>query len=246
MLNIYLCDDEKSQLSLLQETIEKDILIHEYEMQIALCCSTPAELLCHLKDNSSQISLYFLDIDLQSDIDGFELAQQIRNWDPRAFIVIVTTHSEMLPLTFHYMIEPLAYIIKNNIMDMQEQICNCLSKVWDRYRLATDSKINKQYFSVSTNTKRIDFNVNDLYYITLSSIPHVLEICGKDTLTQVRGTINEALLKLPKEFIKISRETIINSEHIKKYDRKRNGIILTNDTFFQISSRKQKEIKKNL
>ena len=42
--------------------------------------------------------IYFLDIDLNSDMNGMKLAQQIRLFAPRGFIVFITAHSGLSAL----------------------------------------------------------------------------------------------------------------------------------------------------
>lgn len=48
-------------------------------------------------------------------MNGFELAQEIRKFDPRGFIIFITTHAELSYMTFTYKVEALDYIIKDDI-----------------------------------------------------------------------------------------------------------------------------------
>ncbi|MCC9992476.1 response regulator, partial [Streptococcus agalactiae] len=58
-------------------------------------------------------NLYFLDIEIKNDEQrGLEVAKQIRQIDLYAQIVFVTTHSELMPLTFRYQVSALDYIDK--------------------------------------------------------------------------------------------------------------------------------------
>ena len=99
MIPIYLCEDDESQLSLLASLIEKYIFIQGYDMEIVCKASSPHGLLSSLAPKA-ETAIYFLDIQLHSDIDGIELASMIRQNDPRAFIIFTTTHSEMAMTTF--------------------------------------------------------------------------------------------------------------------------------------------------
>lgn len=246
MLKIYLCDNEESQLLLLQRAIENEIEVNNYNMKIDFVSTTPELLLEAVKDAERGIHIYFLDIELDADINGIELAHQIRHFDPRAYIIMITGHAQYMPLTFSYMIEPLAYIIKDNSPTMVSQISSCLRLVSDRCRQVRENRTKKDIFSISTKTKNLNFKTKDLYYITTSSIPHILEICSKDRLAQARGAINECMSRLPEYFVKISRETIINTKHIKNFDPAEKSVTLTNDSYFQVSSRQYKELKKQI
>lgn len=188
--------------------------------------------------------MYFLDVDLNTDINGIELAHKIRKIDPRAFIVIVSAYEEYMPLTFSYMIEPMAYILKGNTHHMVQQISHCLELARDRYNITIDKDIGKDHLTFYTKTRVIDIDTKELYYITISSIPHTLEICSTRKLTQARGSINDIIEKLPPNFVKISRETIINLHYVKEFDNKLRTLTLKNDSLFNISVRKCRELKK--
>ncbi|HHJ7113798.1 TPA: response regulator [Streptococcus pyogenes] len=58
-------------------------------------------------------SAFFLDIDIKGeDKKGMEIAVEIRNRDPHAVIVFVTTHSEFMPVSFQYQVSALDFIDK--------------------------------------------------------------------------------------------------------------------------------------
>ena len=58
-------------------------------MEIILSTSNPYELLDTI-ENKDYTGIYFLDIDLNSNINGIDLAKKIRCYDPRGFIIFVT------------------------------------------------------------------------------------------------------------------------------------------------------------
>ena len=49
--------------------------------------------------------IYFLDVDLKSDINGIKLGSKIREKDTRGFIIFTTTHLEMSYFAFKYKVE---------------------------------------------------------------------------------------------------------------------------------------------
>ncbi|MDR1771983.1 MAG: response regulator, partial [Hungatella sp.] len=101
MIHIYLCEDNKKQLDRWEDIIEKYLIMNPTESKLFCSASKPEDLLS-IRRRSSTTGLYFLDIYLQANKNGIELAQEIRKYDPRGYIVFVTTHSEMAVLTFRY------------------------------------------------------------------------------------------------------------------------------------------------
>ena len=85
MLNIYVCEDHDVQRRAIVKIIQNTILIEEQDMQLVLDTADPYALLEKVKA-SQNTGIYFLDIDLHSDINGMQLAQKIRLFDPRGFI----------------------------------------------------------------------------------------------------------------------------------------------------------------
>lgn len=77
-------------------------MIENLDMETGLITEDPYEFIEYIKENTAS-GIYFLDVDLKSDINGIQLAEQIREYDPRGFIVFITTHAEMSYLTLGIM-----------------------------------------------------------------------------------------------------------------------------------------------
>ena len=77
MLNIFVCEDDTMQRRTIVKIIQDIVLIEELDMQLALDAGDPYVLLDKVRANRNT-GIYFLDIDLNSDMNGMKLAQQIR------------------------------------------------------------------------------------------------------------------------------------------------------------------------
>ncbi|VJR00537.1 response regulator [Streptococcus pneumoniae] len=72
----------------------------------------PDQLLAEVHEKGAH-QLFFLDIEIRNEeMKGLEVARKIRDRDPYALIVFVTTHSEFMPLSFRYQVSALDYIDK--------------------------------------------------------------------------------------------------------------------------------------
>ena len=84
MINIYLCEDDQVQLECWKNRIEKYLMIHNMDMELFCWTKDPLVLLAFL-EKSECVGLYFIDIDLNADMNGLELAVKIRKHDPRGY-----------------------------------------------------------------------------------------------------------------------------------------------------------------
>lgn len=118
MLPVFICEDNRMQRERLTKYIEDYIMVEHFDMKLELSTGDPFELVSRMPTHQG-MGLYFLDIDLgQPDMNGFELAQEIRKFDPRGFIIFITTHAELSYMTFTYKVEALDYIIHELLDDI--------------------------------------------------------------------------------------------------------------------------------
>ena len=122
------------------------------DMQIVLSTSDPHMILKELL-TSKNTGLFFLDIDLKSNMNGLALAQRIRQIQPRCFIVFITSHSEMSFLTFQYKVEALDFIIKDTTEHIKTKIRECLLDANNKYT-SLNNNITRT-FTIAQNDKSI-------------------------------------------------------------------------------------------
>ena len=113
MIPVYICDDELPVRNNLEQIVGNQILILDSDMGPVRALEDPEELL-KLQKQDSVPAIYFLDIDFPGKMSGLELAQKLRQYDPRGFIVFITAHSDLAFETFRLRLEALDYIVKGN------------------------------------------------------------------------------------------------------------------------------------
>ena len=144
MIKIYICEDIEEQRNRIRSLVKDIILEEKLDMTIEIASPNPMEILNKAKENDKDISLYFFDVDLNSNINGIDLASKIREFDQRGFIVFITTHGEMSYLTFTYKVEAMDYIIKDDYSNMAERIKECILEAKKRY-LKSDEEEGKVF-----------------------------------------------------------------------------------------------------
>lgn len=225
MLSVIVCEDNEEQRKRITNFIEDSIMIENLDMEIALSAEDPAEIIEYLKNNEVS-GLYFLDVDLQSDMNGIKLAEAIREYDPRGFIVFVTTHAEMSYLTFIYKVEAMDYIIKDNYETIKERIHQCILNAHKKYSSkATELQKN---FTIKVEDKIISIEYNKILFFETSNVIHKVVLHAIDRQIEFYSKMKEIEEKLDSRFYRCHRSFLVNKDNIKEIDKNNRVIHMVN------------------
>ena len=125
---IYICEDNPKQRQWLADLIERYVMIEDYPMELACVTGDPDKLLNSWTDRRGN-AVFFLDIDLQHELTGMDIARQIRQYDDGAKIIFVTTKEDYLPLSLRYKVQALDFIPKDDMDDMAQRVKECLDTI---------------------------------------------------------------------------------------------------------------------
>lgn len=239
MLNIFVCEDNPAQRRTIAQIIQNTILIEELDMQLVLDAGDPYVLLEKVK-TSQNTGIYFLDIDLNSNMNGMKLAQQIRLFDPRGFIVFITAHSELSYMTFQYRVEAMDFVLKDNPVEAKVKIGECLLDAMERYTLQT-SKTHKVY-TIEVGGRKISVDYEDILFFETSSNIHKVILHAKDRQIEFSGTMKELTGTLDSNFVRCHRSFLVNKNNIKEVDVKNRIIYFINGETCLMSTRMMKEL----
>ncbi len=237
MLDIFVCEDNVIQRQAIVQTIQNTVLIEELDMQLVLDTGDPYALLEILKTNLNT-GIYFLDIDLGSDINGMKLAQQIRLYDPRGFIIFITAHSELSFMTFQYRVEAMDFVLKDTPAEAQVKIRECLLNAMERYTLQTN-KTHKVY-TIESGERKISIDYDDILFFETSSNIHKVILHAKERQIEFFSTIKELANDLGNDFVRCHRSFLVNKKSIKEVDTKNRIIYFTNGETCLMSTRMMK------
>ena len=237
MLDIFVCEDNAAQRRTVVNIIQNTVLIEELDMQITLDTGDPYMLLEKVK-TSQNTGIYFLDIDLNSNMNGMKLAQQIRLSDPRGFIIFITAHSELSYMTFQYRVEAMDFILKDNPAEAKIKIRECLLKAMERYTLQTN-KTHKVY-TIEAGGRKISVDHDDIFFFETSSNIHKVILHAKDRQIEFSSTMKELANTLDGNFVRCHRSFLVNKKNIKEIDVKNRILHFTNGETCLISTRMMK------
>lgn len=237
-LPIFICDDDAAFLNNYQRIINNAIIINGYEMEIMMATTDITDILDYLKKNTLTDSLFLLDIDLGRDFNGIDAAEVIRNENKFAQIAFITSHQELAFETIKRQIGALDYILKGD--DEKHQIEAFLE---DRNK---DFHINRpqetHYFKLMIGSREIKINVDAIYYIETSVMPHKVCLYGEGIMYEFYSTLNE-LEKLYPELYRAHKSFLINPKKIVAVDYKKREILFPEEYVCHFPVTKVKAIK---
>ena len=237
MLDIFVCEDNAAQRRTVVNIIQNTVLIEELDMQLTLDTADPYMLLEKVK-TSQNTGIYFLDIDLNSNMNGMKLAQQIRLYDPRGFIIFITAHSELSYMTFQYRVEAMDFVLKDNPAEAKVKLRECLLHAMERHTLQTN-KTHKVY-TLEVGGRKISVDYEDILFFETSSNIHKVILHAKDRQIEFPSTLKELTGVLDSNFVRCHRACLVNKNNIKEVDTKNRIIHFANGETCLMSTRMMK------
>ncbi len=239
MLNIYVCEDDAAQRRSIVKIIQNTVLIEELDMRLVLDTKDPHMLLEQVK-TVPNTGIYFLDIDLGSDINGMKLAQLIRHYDPRGFIIFITAHSELSYMTFQYRVEAMDFVLKDNPAEAGVKIRECLLNAMERYTLQAN-RTHKAY-TIEACGRKISVDYDDIFFFETSVNIHKIILHASDRQIEFSGTMKELAGTLDGNFVRCHRSFLVNKNNIKEVDAKNRILYFPNGESCLMSTRMMKEL----
>lgn len=225
MIKVFICEDNIKQKEYLEKIVSKIIFIEDYDMQLGIATDNPYDILDEIQ-NSNFTGIYFLDVDLGTNINGIQLAEEIRKYDPRGFIIFITTHAEMSYLTFRYKVEAMDYIIKDNYKNVENKIRECIEKAYVRY-IAKVNDVQKN-FSIKSDNRVISVDYNNILFFETSSTIHKIIMYCENRQIEFYGQMTKLMDKLDERFIRCHTSYIINKNKIAEVDKKNRIVYMIN------------------
>ena len=240
MIDIYICEDNRAEREQIADYVQKTIVIHEYDMKLKMTTGNPDELTEALKQ-SDATGLYFLDIDLHGNKNGLVLAKEIREYDPRGFIVFITSHSEMSFMTFQYKVEALDFILKDEPKLLQQRISECIEQVNRRY--TNISRGAEKTLTINRGGRKITLSYNEIMFFETSVNEHKLIVHTLNKSIEFFGKMKEIETEVGDEFIRCHRAYLVNRRNIKEVSSSERVIVMKNQAICPISFRMLGQVK---
>lgn len=222
MMRIALCDDNKEDMLQLHQKIIEWYRENSKNQSVSITEYSDSVYLSSVIDAGDSHDVFFLDVEMPK-VDGFQLADKIRNKLPAAIIVFLTSHSELAPDGYKF--RALRYVSKLVLSQKLPEVLEAVQKEF--------SALESGYLVVPHYTDALRIPYNEILYVQ-----HILRSSQIYTLRQGVIKDNRGLKTIysvigDKRFIYIDRSTFVNIDFIREL--KGNEIILRTGESLAIS-----------
>lgn len=237
-MKIVICEDDARQRKFLQSTIVQSTLFQYDDVEIVLIASNPSEVFAYLQEN--RVDCFLLDIELQHEINGLELADTIRRNDPLATIIFITTYADKLKLTFTYKVAALDFLVKNE-PNLAEKLVETLHIAYQKYQTIHSQQVDKTFqVRIGEHIKIIPFE--DIYYFATSPNAHKIELREKYGVYEFFSNLKDIEMQLDERFFRCHRGYIVNLQQIQTIDTTYRTITMKNGSMCHFSFRYKKAL----
>lgn len=243
MIDIIICEDDKYYREKVEETIKDEVNTLNLDLEVALSTSDPNEVINYITNNLNKTFIYFLDVELKSDMNGIELAKVIRKYDARGYIVFITSHTELSNLTFKYKVQALDYISKFDTNTFKNSISECLVESYNDYK--NNYIEEKDFIEINFGNRITKFSYNEILFFETTNTDHKLRLHTKTGYFEFYGKIKDLETDSPSFFSKTHRSYFVNTKNIKSINKDTNTITMINGEVCYASAKYLRGLKKN-
>lgn len=239
-MRVIICEDDYSQRTFIKNEITKYASFHLPSIEIALIAARAEDVVNFI--NHNQGDCYFLDIELEGDMNGLELAGIIRENDPLANIIFITTFADKLKLTFKYKIAAMDYIVKSTDKpSFSKRITDALETAYKRYLIIGQTQTaNILQIKIGDTIKNIKYD--DIYYFETAAVAHKIKLHTNNGIYEFYGKLKE-LEKIDSRFCRCHNSYLINIDYVKEYHPKSRILLMQNGHECLVSYRYSKNLK---
>lgn len=204
MLNFVLCDDNINVLNKFSKMLELIFVNNDLDGHVSYITSNPDDLLNYIKNN--QVDVVILDIDLKSNISGIDLANKLRKFNKKIYIIFATGHLEYLILaykckTFDYLPKPIS-------------LENLESTILRLYKDINEDNSNVQFIKLHNGSTIL--RADSICYIEKDNTKVIFR--AENAAYSVYSSFNKIQTELPSSFIRCHKSYIVNINNVKSID----------------------------
>lgn len=242
MIRIFVLEDEIVQQSRIENIILDIVSKHSFKCNRPEIFGKSSQLLEAIVERGSH-QLFFLDINIKGEeIKGIDVARKIREQDPHATIVFITTHSELMPVTFQYKVAALDFIDKSlENKQLAERIKSIIDYTVEKQGIVA----SEDSFKFETALSQVQVPFNKILYFETSSIVHKVILHTIDERLEFYASIS-AIEKADERLYRCHKSFVVNPYNIEKIDKEQRVAYFDSGKNCLVSRVKMKGLKERI
>ena len=185
-------------------------------------------------NNASERKIYILDIELDGNKSGIQIAEQIRTNDWESQIIFMTNHDKMFETVYRKVYEVFDFIEKFH--DFKQRL------VKDLKLILSKNYNNKMFVYRSRNVDLKIYLKNILYIYRDKEERKVIIVTDNNRYTVSIGVL-DIMKYLDSSFALVHRACIANKSRVQKYNWKDKYFVLDNgERVYMLSKKYKKEV----
>lgn len=229
MINVFLCEDEQRTREEYTAFIKASCETSQNPVRFHSATADPEELLALLRETADTQALCFIDIHLETTLNGIDLAVAIRRENLNCELVFLTSDTTMMPQTFQFQLKAMDYIDKGDPAEAQKRILKNLDTIVPN--------VAPRHFFYNTKSNVSLVPLDEIFFFaTVPNSNRRVElhyVNGIDTFT---GSLKQIHEDYP-EFSYVHQSYLVNPEMIVSYDPNQHTILLKNGESCLVSDR---------
>ena len=232
MIEIVLCEDNEKDRIWMTDFITGHVMMENLDIKVALTTANPHDVLKYVKESNVNGGLYFFDIDFKTEITGIQLGAKIREHDPSASIVFITSHAELMSLTFEYAIEAMGYILKGDNEVTKEKIVKYIRHA---VKKGSGSGLAEKFVAKIDDLIIIEDYEQILFFEIAIKRQSKVVMYTKKRSIEINSTLTE-IEKMSEKFVRCHRSCVVNIDNIKSIDPITKVVYLVNGDVCEASA----------
>ena len=247
MINIIICEDDIQQREKLKTLVTELISLHDYPAGVKLATSETTEVKAFLANDimnrkKGDATVYLLDIDLNQEDTGLDLAHKIRTDDPNAYIIFVTIMQKHMRDAFKY--KAFDFVIKSHAESMKADLINVFDRLMHDYQQWNENAQRPKRLKFTSLSRNISIGVCEFIGIKKDGKTYsAYTTQGVFRYFKTLKTVMEQLDKYP-NIVRCHESAIINLDHVLNIDRDKKIIYCRNGSEFPVARRRMNEVLK--